>query len=110
MKTTTKKQKGRAPAKNATPTTTGNDHSATAALAHRYRGNSAEAQRARLLRALRRGPVDTVRAYRKLDILHVPRRIFELRQAGYRIATTWVWRISEAGQRHRVGLYSLEAA
>lgn len=72
--------------------------------------NTADAQRARLLRALQRGPVDTVRAYRQLDILHVPRRIFELRKAGHRILTMWVWRVTEAGQRHRVGMYVLEGA
>ncbi|MBV8270947.1 MAG: helix-turn-helix domain-containing protein [Cupriavidus sp.] len=72
--------------------------------------NSAEAQRARLLAALKRGPVDTVHAYRKLDILHVPRRVFELRKAGHMITTAWVWRVTERGERHRVGLYVLETA
>ncbi|MBY4734018.1 helix-turn-helix domain-containing protein [Cupriavidus pauculus] len=72
--------------------------------------NSAAAQRARLLLALKRGPVDTVHAYRQLDILHVPRRVFELRQAGHKITTAWAWRVTEAGERHRVGLYVLEAA
>lgn len=61
-----------------------------------------------MLRALRRGPVDTVHAYRQLDILHVPRRVFELRKLGHRITTSWVWRTTEAGERHRVGLYALE--
>ncbi|MGH8787933.1 MAG: helix-turn-helix domain-containing protein [Cupriavidus necator] len=70
--------------------------------------SSAEAQRARLLRALKRGPVDTVHAYRHLDILHAPRRVFELRHAGYIIVTSWVWRHTEQGVRHRVGVYSLE--
>ncbi len=74
------------------------------------RKNTATAQRARLLRALERGPVDTVYAYRKLDILHVPRRVFELRKAGYGITTSWVWRITEKGERHRVGMYWLEGA
>ncbi|WP_044041172.1 helix-turn-helix domain-containing protein [Caballeronia insecticola] len=74
------------------------------------KGNSAAAQRARLLRALKRGPVDTVHAYRKLDILHVPRRVFELREAGHSIVTSWVWRTTEQGERHRVGLYSLEVS
>lgn len=44
--------------------------------------DSAAAQRERLLRALEHGPVDTVTAYRKLDILHVPSRVFELRRVG----------------------------
>lgn len=71
------------------------------------RRNSAAAQRERLLRALECGPVDTVHAYRALDILHVPRRIFELRKAGYAIELSWVDRITEQGHAHRVGLYSL---
>jgi hypothetical protein len=70
--------------------------------------NSAEAQRERLLRALKRGPVDTQHASRHLDIIHPPRRIFELRQGGHKIVTSWVWRTTEAGERHRVGIYSLE--
>jgi hypothetical protein len=71
------------------------------------RTNSAAAQRERLLRALERGPVDTVHAYRALDILHVPRRVFELRKAGYAIAMSWVERVTDQGYAHRVGLYSL---
>lgn len=70
-------------------------------------GITAEAQRQRLIAALKRGPVDTVTAYRKLDILHVPRRVFELRQAGHDIRTHWVWRFTEAGVKHRVGRYEL---
>ena len=70
--------------------------------------NSAASQRARLLRALMRGPVDTQHASRKLDIIHPPRRVFELRKLGHRITTSWVWRTTEAGERHRVGLYVLE--
>lgn len=56
--------------------------------------NSAAAQRERLLAALKRGPVDTVHAYRQLDILHVPRRVFELRRLGHDITTGWCWRIA----------------
>ena len=33
---------------------------------------------------------------------------FELRKLGHRITTAWVWRTTEAGERHRVGLYVLE--
>ncbi|CAM3909273.1 helix-turn-helix domain-containing protein [Bordetella tumbae] len=70
-------------------------------------GNSAEAQRGRLLAALKRGPVDTVHAYRHLDILHVPRRVFELRKQGYDISTHWTQRYTESGNSHRVGVYVL---
>ncbi|WP_429497433.1 helix-turn-helix domain-containing protein [Robbsia andropogonis] len=69
--------------------------------------NSAAAQRDRLLRSLRSGPVDTVHAYRTLDILHVPRRVLELRRAGYEIVTEWVPRVTEQGITHRVGRYRL---
>lgn len=96
---TTPNEKGRSSGKRATPTTQRNDTP---------RGNSAAAQRDHLLRALKRGPIDTVHAYRQLDILHVPRRVFELRKMGYAITTQWVERITEAGEHHRVGLYSLE--
>lgn len=68
---------------------------------------TAAAQRVRLLAALKRGPVDTQHASRKLDIIHPPRRIFELRKAGYAIELTWVKRVTEQGYAHRVGLYSL---
>ncbi len=80
----------------------------TVESAETLHANSGEAQRARLLRALSEGPVDTVRAYRSLDILHVPRRVLELRRAGYRISTSWTWRFTENGGKHRVGVYSLE--
>ena len=73
-----------------------------------WNDNSAAAQRERLLVALKCAPVDTVYAYRQLDILHVPRRVFELRKAGYAIRTSWVTRITEQGIEHRVGIYSLE--
>lgn len=69
--------------------------------------NGPKAQRQRLLDALRRGPVDTVYAYRHLDILHVPRRVLELRQEGHDIATTWAQRATEQGSAHRVGVYVL---
>lgn len=72
--------------------------------------NSAAAQRDRLLSALRHGPVDTQHASRKLDIIHPPRRVFELRKLGYKITTAWVDRFTEAGQPHRVGIYTLEAS
>ncbi|MGF6610631.1 hypothetical protein OKW45_005553 [Paraburkholderia sp. WSM4175] len=70
--------------------------------------NTAASQRTRLLRALKRGPVDTQHASRHLDIIHPPRRVFELRKLGHDITTAWVWRTTEAGERHRVGLYVLE--
>lgn len=95
---TTRNEKGRNSGKSATQKTTSCNRKST----------SAEAQRARLLAALKRGPVDTVHAYRQLDILHVPRRVFELRKAGHFITTSWLWRTTEQGIQHRVGVYQLE--
>ncbi|WP_153099614.1 helix-turn-helix domain-containing protein [Paraburkholderia hayleyella] len=43
-------------------------------------------------------------------VFHVPRRMFELRQDGHQIVTSWVWRTTGHGERHRVGLYSLEVS
>lgn len=105
MKATLQKQRGHTPAKSAAPATRTHD-----TASRRASRNSASAQRARLLAALKHGPVDTVFAYRSLDILHVPRRVFELRQQGHVITTSWIWRITEQGERHRVGLYDLEDA
>ncbi|WP_454731126.1 MULTISPECIES: helix-turn-helix domain-containing protein [Cupriavidus] len=72
--------------------------------------NTSYAQRVRLLDALRVGPVDTVYASRQLDILHPPRRVFELREEGHHIVMTWEDRFTEQGKRHRVGVYSLVKA
>lgn len=70
--------------------------------------NSTEAQRARLLAALRRGPVTTIEARRDLDILMPAARVFELRhREGYDIALYWVQEETQAGRLHRVARYAL---
>lgn len=69
--------------------------------------NSLAAQRQRILRALRAGPVSTIQARRNLDILCPAARVLELRRAGYRIKTVWVWERTDCGKSHRVGLYVL---
>ncbi|WP_197387616.1 helix-turn-helix domain-containing protein [Ralstonia pseudosolanacearum] len=73
--------------------------------------NSTEAQRARLLAALRRGPVTTIEARRDLDILMPAARVFELRhREGYDIALHWVHEATQAGRLHRVARYALMSA
>lgn len=73
-----------------------------------YADQSAAAQRARLLDALRCCPVSTLEARRNLDILMPAARIHELRHAyGYQIDTVWVWQKTELGRPHRVALYVL---
>lgn len=68
---------------------------------------SAEVQRARLLEALKHGPVDTFAARQQLDIAHPAGRVRELRRAGHDISMQMEERASPAGELHRVGVYSL---
>lgn len=106
MATTPNKKKGRGSGKCVIPAAQ-RDDSSIAGSSNSARQNSAEAQRNRLLAALKRGPVDTQHASRKLDIIHPPRRVFELRNLGHDILTGWCWRTTEAGESHRVGIYRL---
>lgn len=65
-----------------------------------------EAQRGRLLDALRSGPVSALYAVIELDILRPAARVFELRADGYPIHTHW--RVDTInGQQHRVASYVL---
>jgi hypothetical protein len=54
--------------------------------------------------------VTTFEAMRFLDVYHCPARILQLRKAGHRITTHWQTVITEAGAKHRVGLYVREGA
>ena len=71
-------------------------------------GVASRAQADRLLEALRRFGVTTFEAMRYLDVYHCPARVLQLRKRGYKIATHWQTVITEAGEKHRVGLYVLE--
>jgi len=93
-------EKGRNSGKSATPNTTTTSD---------FKSTSVTAQRARLLKRLRRGPLDSVEGYR-LGFLHLPRRVMELRRAGHQIGMCWVHRHGPDGMPHRVGQYRLEAA
>lgn len=76
--------------------------------ANKPMSNDTAAQRARLLDALRKGPISTIEARRDLDILMPAARIFELRhEEGHDIGTFWVFRHTEAGQLHRIAQYIL---
>ena len=68
---------------------------------------SAEAQRARLLEALQRGPVDTFVARQQLGIAHPAGRVRELRRSGHDIAMALEERVSPAGEFHRIGVYRM---
>jgi hypothetical protein len=72
-----------------------------------HRGNSSTAQRARLLAALRAGPVTTLTARKQLDVLHLAARVMELRQSGTNIITHWRVEETQPGRKHRVAEYVL---
>lgn len=87
--------------------TTPDKEGALKALRDAFKGTDTKTQCQRLLEALSRFPVTTFEAMRHLDVYHVPARVLQLRKAGHPIVTLWQTVITEAGARHRVGLYVL---
>lgn len=79
----------------------------TPSKAPRGDSNSAFAQRQRLLKRLRVGPLTTLDARRDLDVLHPAARVMELRQSGLQIETVWTHDLNGEGRPHRVALYIL---
>lgn len=76
----------------------------------KFTDNSASSQCARLLEALKQGPITTFDAMRKLDCYHPPARIITLRKRGHNITTVKKQIQTEAGTWHWVGLYILTVA
>lgn len=72
-------------------------------------GNSAAAQRKRILDFLRKGALDTLTARKELDVMHPAARVMELRKRGFGIITTKIDRKSDCGKIHRVACYVLVA-
>ena len=67
-----------------------------------------ETQRARLLEALRAGPVSSVQAITELDVFRPSARIMELRRAGHEILTSWTTEaVPGFTEPHRIGRYVL---
>ena len=79
------------------------------AIRDEFKGTASHSQAARLLEALSRFPVTTYEAMRHLDVYHCPARILQLRKRGHNIITHWQTVVTEAGERHRVGLYVLDS-
>lgn len=79
------------------------------AIRTQFNGTGARSQAARLLEALSRLAITTFEAMRYLDVYHCPARILQLRKQGHKIVTHWQTVITEAGVKHRVGLYMLES-
>lgn len=92
---------------NATPS---EKKAALKAIATQFTGQGAPAQRERLLAALSRFAVSTFEAMRYLDIYDPRARAYELRhKLGCKITTVWQTIVTEAGVKHRVGVYVLES-
>lgn len=70
---------------------------------------SASAQRARLLAALRKGPVTTLDARRDLNVFVPGVRVFELRREGHPIVTRLIRLLDDQGRPHsRVAQYAMQ--
>ena len=80
------------------------------AIGDEFKGTATHSQAARLLEALSRFPVTTFEAMRYLDVYHCPARVLQLRKQGHSITTHWKTVVTEAGEKHRVGLYVLAGA
>lgn len=73
-----------------------------------HTGNSAAAQRVRLLTWLRKHrKITTIEARRDLDIMMPAARIRELKDRNYRIDRLWAVQPTEQGRLHRVAEYWL---
>jgi len=70
--------------------------------------NSAKHQCIKLLDWLfERGSITSSEARERLDVYYPPARVFELRKAGYQIATIWDNWTSEYNIKHRIARYVL---
>lgn len=71
-------------------------------------GNSAASQRQRILNHLKTiGPLNTLQARHKLDVMHPAMRVLELKKLGHDIDTVWINALTPEGCSHRVGQYVL---
>lgn len=77
------------------------------AVLREMRGNDANTQAQRVLRALRGGPASSLELRKYLDVIQVSSRVSELRAAGHAIDTIWIQQPTDAGRLHRVALYRL---
>ena len=71
-------------------------------------GTDTTAQCTRIRAALARFALSTFEASRYLDCYDPRARVMQLRHAGDVIRTHWQIIVTEAGAKHRVGLYVLE--
>lgn len=78
------------------------------AIRDRHPGIDSAPQRARLLEAIQSlGHVTTYEGSRHLDCYDPRARKMELVKSGHDITTSWRVTVAESGDRHRVGVYTL---
>ena len=82
---------------------------ALVAIRNQFKGAAIRSQAASLLEALSRYPVTTFEAMRYAYVYHCPVRVLQLRKQGHNIVTHWQTVVTEANERHRVGLYLLNS-
>ena len=82
-------------------------HSESTAASIKLSDNSAAAQRARVLDAMRSGPKSTIQLRRDWDVLAPAARVLELKRRGFEILTQWIHEATDCGKLHRVALYVL---
>ena len=80
------------------------------AIRTEFNGTEGHSQCKRLLEALSRFAITTFEAMRYLDVYHCPARVLQLRKQGHKITTHWQTVVTEAGVKHRVGLYVLDGS
>jgi hypothetical protein len=79
------------------------------AVRDRFIGDATSTQCDRLLAALRElGHVTTFEGMRYLDLYDPRARKLQLVKAGHPVIMTWRTILTEAGEKHRVGLYHLQ--
>lgn len=76
-------------------------------IRHLHPGVSSKVQCARIRSALSQFSITTFEAMRYLDVYDPRARVMQLRNKGEAIETHWQTVITEAGERHRVGRYTL---
>lgn len=73
-----------------------------------YPGISSKVQCERIRAALAKFTITTYEITRYLDCYDATARVCQLRKQGAAIVTHWRTIITDAGERHRVGLYAME--
>jgi hypothetical protein len=84
------------------------DSAAGTASSHKFTGNTAAEQRARVLHYLQTNrSISTLEARHVIDVMHPAARVMELRKLGSDIQTVWAHETNPEGYVHRIARYVL---